>query len=229
MGQTFCSLYGRWEEWEDRLLTELSLNVSHDFHSALTYCFGVVNHPWPELESVLLRGMLGPDIFRLPGWNLACLRAFVLYVRHYDESPSLELEILKHRAPAAAFAYAAYGIRRRWEAAEKLILDGDTSASPALSLGPGDFLDPNQWRNKESQAVTYAQLFLKSGWPALEAKMADGKCHPQVACEYAEKILKGPLPDPIRNWLVLESFDATGSTYRQQYLAFETAKRAHLS
>lgn len=224
-GLAFCMRHGPWREWEDRLLTALSLNLNYDFDSALTYCFDVLNRSWPALESVLVGGMLGPDCFRLSGWNLAWPWAFVQYVRHFDGSKSLESQILKQRAPAAAFAYATYGTGRRWPTAEPLILSGDTAASPALGLGPGDFLDPNQW-NKESQAVTYARLFLESGWPDLEAKMANGKCHPQVACEYAKEILQGPLPDAIRNWLILESFDDEGSVYRKQYLAFEAAKRA---
>ena len=62
------------------------------------------------------------------------------------------------------------------------------------------------------------------GWPALEDKMARGDCHPQVAYEYAVKVLRGPLPGAITNWLLLDSFDAEGVNYLQQYLAFAATK-----
>lgn len=154
---------------------------------------------------------------------------FIEYARYHDGSPTLELEILAQGYPAAAFAYAACGTRRRWQGAEPLILSGDTAARPALSTVLGDILDISQWASSwESQAVIYARLFLPSGWPELEDKMARGECHPRVAYEYAVNVLKRPLPDAIRNWLILARFDAEGSKYVQQYLAFEAAERAQL-
>ena len=107
-----------------------------------------------------------------------------------------------------------------------MILSGDTAATPALSTGIGDILNISQWASSwESQAVTYARLFLPSGWPELEDKMSQGGCHPQVAYEYAQKVLKRPLSAPIESWLMLESFDAQGTEYREKYFAFAASKQ----
>jgi hypothetical protein len=56
--------------------------------------------------------------------------------------------------------------------------------------------------------------------------MAQGKCHPQVAYEYAVNVLKRPLSPPIENWLTLESFDAKGNEYRRKYSAFVASMQA---
>ncbi len=221
-GLAFCALHGPWPEWEQQLLKELSRGPSYDFDSAVMYSRDVLKRPWPDLEPLLVGLMPAPDLVRLK----SCLFLFfVQYVRDHKGSSTLKREILAHGSPAAAFAYSTYGTRRPWQPAEALILSGDTAARPALSIGMGDILDANQWvRSWESQAVTYARLFLPTGWPDLEARMAQGKCHPRVAYEYALEVLKGPLPQEIENWLTLESFDAEGDKYKKMYLDFAASK-----
>jgi hypothetical protein len=223
IGLAFCNVHGPWSAWEQRMLKELSLGLSYDFPSAVKYSRDVLDRPWPDLEPLLVGLMPAPDLVRLQ----SCLFLyFVQYVRDHNGSSTLKSEILANGSPAAAFAYAAYGTRRPWQPAESLILSGDTATSPALCPGIGDILDRKPW---ESQAVTYARLFLPTGWPDLEAKMAQGGCHPQVAYEYALKVLKGPLPQPIENWLTLEIFDPEGAKYKQKYFAFAAAKRSQKS
>lgn len=224
-GLAFCTFHGPWSAWEQRMLKELSLGPRYDFDLAVRYSRDVLKRPWPDLEPMLVGLMPAPDLFRLR----SCLFIeFVEYARYHDGSPTLELEILAQGSPAAAFAYAAYGTRRRWPDAEDLILSGDTAESPTLCLGVGDFLDAQQWAPSwESQAVTYARLFLPGGWPALEKKMT--KCHPRVAYEYAVHVLKAPLPQAIANWLMLESFDAEGKKYQQGYIAFSKTNQSQPS
>jgi hypothetical protein len=155
---------------------------------------------------------------------------FIEYARYHNGSPTLELEILAQGFPAAAFAYATSGTRRRWPDAEALILSADTAARPALSTVLGDILDISQWASSwESQAVIYARLFLPSGWPELEDKMARGECHPQIAYEYAVNVLQGPLPPPIECWLMLTPFDDEGKEYQQRYIAFSKANQSQPS
>lgn len=226
-GLDFCMRHGRWQEWEDRLLAELLLGRSYDYDSATIYCFKVLGRRWPDLETLLVGLVHAPDLRQL---NVGDFLYFVRYSRYHNGSPTLENQILEQGSPAAAFAYTAYGTRRRWPEAEPLILSGDTAASPALSTGIGDILDAKQWADPwESQAVTYARLFLKSGWPALEDKMARGECHPQVAYEYAVNVLQGTLPQAIETWLVLAVCEAEGNKYRQKYFAFKTAKKGQPS
>jgi len=225
-GLAFCILYGQWQKWEVRLLAQLSLNLSPvALESAVIYSLKVLARPWPELTNLLVGLMHGPDLIQI---HPLVLRAFVRYARYLNERKTLENRILAKGSPAAAFVYAAYGTRRRWPAAEALILSGDTAATPALSTGIGDFLDVKQWTTPwESQAVTYARLFLNGRWPALEDKMLQGECHPQVAPEYAVHVLQGPLPQPIETWLMLAVCDTKGSDYRQRYFAFKAAKKSH--
>jgi len=226
-GLAFCNVHGPWSAWEQRMLKELSLGPSHDFVSAIRYSLDVLARPWPDLETLLLGRMHAPDLIRM---SVADWLHFVEYAQYHDGSSTLEREILANGSPAAAFAYAAYGTRRPWQPAEALILSGDTATSPALCPGMGDILDSNQWVYPwESQAVTYARLFLPTGWPDLEAKMARGECHPQVAYEYALKVLKGPLPPPIECWLTLTPFDDEAKKYQKLYSDFAAAKRSHNS
>jgi len=226
-GLAFCNFHGPWSAWEQRLLKELSPGQSHYFDSAVKYSRDVLKRPWPDLEPSLVGLVHGPDLMRVKS---AEFRYFVQYTRYHNGSPTLENTILAQGSPAAAFAYAAYGTRRRWPNAEDLILSGDTAESPALCLGDCDLLDAQQWKTPwESQAVTYARLFLKSGWPDLEAKMARGECHPQVAYEYAVNLLQGPLPPPVECWLTLTPFDASGKEYQQKYIAFTRAYQSQPS
>jgi hypothetical protein len=226
-GLAFCTFHGPWSAWEQRLLKELSLAPSNDFTSAVRYSRDVLKRSWPDLEPLLVRLMPAPDLIQLQ----SCLFfEFIKYARYHDGSPTLELEILAQGSPAAAFAYAAYGTRRRWQDAEALILSGDTAATPALSTGIGDILNISQWASSwESQAVTYARLFLPSGWPELEDKMSQGGCHPQVAYEYAVNVLQGPLPEAVETALTLQSFGNVGKDYISKYLAYAAAKRSQPS
>ena len=209
------------------MLKELFQGPGYDFDSAVGYSRDVLKRPWPDLEPMLVALMPAPDLFQLQ----SCLFIeFIEYARYHNGSPTLELEILAQGSPAAAFAYAAYGTRRRWPNAEALILSGDTAARPALSAGVGDILDASQWvPSWESQAVTYARLFLPGGWPDLEHKMGQGECHPQVAYEYAEKVLQGPLPPPVEVWLTIGIFDAQGNAYRKKYFASTMYKKGQPS
>lgn len=227
-GLDFCIGHGRWQEWEVRLLAELSLNLCPvALDSAVIYSLKVLARPWPKLANLLIGLMRGPELIQI---DPRVTRAFLRYARYLNERKALENRILAHGSPAAAFAYAAYGTRRRWPAAEPLILSGDTAATPALSMGIGDIHDAKQWATPwESQAVTYARLFLNGGWPALEDKMSQGGCHPQVAYEYAVNVLQGPLPQAIETWLTLSVFDADGDEFRQKYVAFMTAKKGQPS
>jgi hypothetical protein len=222
-GLAFCALHGPWHEWEQQLLKELSRGPSYDFDSAVMYSRDVLKRPWPDLEPLLVGLMPAPDLVRLK----SCLFLFfVQYVRDHKGSSTLKREILAHGSPAAAFAYSAYGTRRPWQPAEALILSGDTAARPALSIGMGDILDANQWvRSWESQAVTYARLFLPNGWPALEAKMAQGECHPRVAYEYAVNFLQGPLPEAVEVALNIQWFGDIGKEYISEYRTFAASKQ----
>lgn len=226
-GLDFCEEHGRWPEWEKRLLDALSRHLTFDFDSALVYSFRVMKQPWPNLEDLLVRRMHKSDLTRM---SMADWYYFIQYSRCHNGSQSLEHHILAQGCPSAAFAYAAYGTRRPWQLAESLILSAETAISPALCTGMGDILDINQWvRPWASQAVTYARLFLPNGWPELEDKMARGKCHPQVAYEYAERILQGPLPPPIAAWLTMSVFDDKGKEYQRKYYEFVTRMKAKLS
>ena len=209
------------------MLKELFQGPGDDFDSAVGYSRDVLKRPWPDLEPMLVALMPAPDLFQLQ----SCIFfEFIEYARYHDGSPTLELEILAQGYPAAAFAYAACGTRRRWQGAEPLILSGDTAARPALSTVLGDILDISQWASSwESQAVIYARLFLPSGWPELEDKMVRRECHPRVAYEYAVNVLRGPLPQAIKNWLVLDEFDREGKEYVDKYLDYEKAHQAHAS
>lgn len=171
--------------------------------------------------------MPAPDLIQLQ----SCLFfEFIEYTRYHNGSPTLKHEILAQGFPAAAFAYAAYGERRRWPEAENLILSGDTAASPALSTGIRDILDLSQWASSwESQPVTYARLFLNSGWPALEYKMARGECHPQVAYEYAVNVLQGPLPEAVETALKIQSYGDVGKDCISKYFDFAAVKRSQHS
>lgn len=223
-GLAFCTLHGPWPAWERRLLKLLSPGQSHYFDSAVMYSLDVLARPWPDLEPLLVGLVHGPDLTRLSSTEFFY---FIKYARYHNGSPTLELEILAQGFPAAAFAYAAYGTRRCWPGGEALILSGDTATRPALSTGIGDILDRKQWvPSWESQAVTYARLFLPSGWPALEDKIAIGECHPRVAYEYAVNVLKGPLPPRMDKWLVLSLFDCEGKNYLRKYKAFAAATQA---
>jgi hypothetical protein len=226
-GLAFCTLHGPWSAWEQRMLKELCVGPSDDFDSAVRYSRDVLKRPWPDLEPMLVQLMPAPDLFQLQ----SCIFfEFIEYARYHDGSPTLELEILAQGYPAAAFAYAACGTRRRWQAAEPLILSGDTAARPALSTVLGDILDISQWASSwESQAAIYARLFLPSGWPELEDKMARGECHPRVAYEYAVNVLQRPLPPPIECWLTLTPFDASGKEYQQKYIDFTRAYQSQPS
>jgi hypothetical protein len=176
---------------------------------------------------LLVELMPAPDLIRLQ----SCLFfEFVEYSRYHSRSPTLKNKILMQGSPAAAFAYAAYGARCRWPEAEDLILSGDTAASPALSTGIRDILDLSQWAPSwESQAVSYARLFLKSGWPALEDKMARGECHPQVAYEYAVNVLQGPLPEAVETALKIQSYGDVGKDCIGKYFDFTAVKRSQHS
>ena len=226
-GLAFCVLHGPWSEWEQRLLKELALGLSYDFASAVRYSRYVLKYPWPDLEPLLVGLMPATDLIELQ----SCLFfEFIEYARYLNGSSTLEHEILAQGFPAAAFAYAAYGVRRRWPEAEDLILSGDTAASPALSTGMRDILDISQWASSwESQPVTYARLFLKSGWRALEDKMARGECHPQVAYEYAVNLLQGPLPEAVETALNIQSFGNVGNGYISKYFAFAATKASQPS
>lgn len=226
-GLAFCTFHGPWSAWEQRLLKELSLGLSYDFASAVRYSRYVLNCPWPDLEPLLVGLMPAPDLIQLQ----SCLFfEFIEYTRYHNGSPTLKHEILAQGFPAAAFAYAAYGARRRWPEAENLILSGDTAASPALSTGIRDILDLSQWAPSwESQAVTYARLFLRSGWPALEDKMAQGECHPRVAYEYAVNLLQGPLPEAVETALNIQSFGNVGTDCISKYFAFAATKASQPS
>lgn len=209
------------------MLKELSLGLSYDFDSAVMYSRDVLKHPWPDLEPLLVGLMPAPDLIRLR----SCLFFyFIRYARYHNGSETLEQAILAQGSPAAAFAYAAYGTRRRWPDAEPLILSGDTAASPALSTGLRDIIDISQracpW---ESQAVTYARLFLPSSWPELEDKMARGECHPQVAYEYAVNLLKGPLPEAVETALKIQSYGNVGKGFISKYFAFAATKASQPS
>ena len=226
-GLAFCNFHGPWSAWEQRLLKELSPGQSHYFDLAVKYSRDVLKRPWPGLEPMLVRLVHGPDLMRVKS---AEFRYFVQYTQYHNGSPTLKNTILAQGSPAAAFAYAAYGTRRRWPNAEALILSGDTAARPALSAGVGDILDASQWvPSWESQAVTYARLFLPGGWPDLEHKMGQGECHPQVAYEYAEKVLRGPLPPPVEVWMTIGIFDAQGNAYRKKYFASTMYKKGQPS
>ena len=226
-GLAFCNFHGPWSAWEQRLLKELSLGPRYDFDSAVKYSLNVLARPWPDLETLLVGRMNAPDSIRL---NVGDFLYFVEYARYHDGSPTLKNTILAQGSPAAAFAYAAYGTRRRWPGAEALILSGDTAARPALSSGIGDILDHNQWvPSWESQAVTYARLFLPGGWPDLEHKMAQGECHPQVAYEYAVNLLQGPLPEAVETALKIQSFGNVGKGFTSKYFAFAATKASQPS
>lgn len=222
-GLAFCIRNGPWSEWEQRLLEELSWNLSDDFDSAVRYSLDVLKGPWPDLEPFLVKLMPAPDMNRVQ----SCLFVyFVHYAQYHNGSSTLQHEILSQGFSAAAFAYAAYGTRRRWQDAEALILSGDTAESPALSSGIRGILDCRPWK---SQAVTYARLFLKSGWRALEDKMARGECHPQVAYEYAVNLLQGPLPEAVETALNIQSFGNVGNGYISKYFAFAATKASQPS
>jgi len=223
-GLDFCIGHGRWQEWEDRLLTALRLNVSHDLDSALTYSFQVLKDPWPAFEPILADGVAVLDGLAIARF----LSPFVRYVRYHQGSSSLKTLILSQGLASSAFVYAVYGTRTRWRNAEHLVLKGPHLRSPALGLGPVDVLYEKKWI-VESQAVSYARLFFSQGWPALEKKMATGNCHPRIAYEYAVNILQGPLPQAIETWLTLSVFDADGNEFRQKYVAFTTAKKGQPS
>lgn len=226
-GLAFCNFHGPWSAWEQQLLKELSSGHSHHFTWALKYSREVLKSPWPDLEPLLVGLVHGPDLMRVKS---AEFLYFVQYTRYHNGSPTLENTILAQGSPAAAFAYAAYGTRRRWPNAEDLILSGDTAERPALSTGVGDLLDAQQWKNpRESQAVTYARLFLKSGWSALEAKMTRGECHPQVAYEYAVNLLQGPLPKAVETALNIQSFGNVGKGFISKYFAFAATKASQPS
>ncbi|MEI7929057.1 MAG: hypothetical protein WCH40_10955, partial [Verrucomicrobiales bacterium] len=68
---------------------------------------------------MLVALMPAPDLIQLRSCTFF---EFIEYARYHNGSPTLELEILAQGFPAAAFAYAAYGTRRRWPGAEALIL-----------------------------------------------------------------------------------------------------------
>jgi hypothetical protein len=215
-GLAFCNIHGPWPEWEQQLLKEPSYVIP----SAVMYSRDVLKRPWPDLEPSLVALMPAPDLFQLQ----SCLFLyFVQYVRDHNGSSTLEREILANGSPAAAFAYAAYGTRRPWQPAESLILKGDTATSPALCPGMGDILDRKPW---ESQAVTYARLFLPTGWPALEDKMARGECHPRVAYEYAVNVLQRPLPEAVEIALNIQWFGDIGKEYISKYRTFAASKQA---
>lgn len=222
-GLAFCILNGQWPAWEQRMLKELSLGPRYDFDSAVRYSRDVLKRPWPALEPLLVKLMPAPDMNRVQ----SCLFIeFIEYARYHNGSATLEHEILSQGFPAAAFAYAAYGTGRRWQGAEALILSGDTAESPALSSGIRSILDISPWK---SQAVTYARRFLPGGWPDLEAKMARGECHPQVAYEYAVDVLKRPLPQAVETALHIQSFGNAGKGYISKYFDFVATKASQPS
>ena len=223
-GLAFCNYHGPWSAWEQRLLKELSRTPTYAaLVAGVDYSIQVMKKPWQELEALF--------VCFLKACNLQCLSSatgpFIQYVRSLDGSESLESLILNERTPAVAFIYAAYGTRRRWQNAEPLILGKDMLAIPALCLGR-DISSNSPWV-VESQVVTYAGLFIKGSWPALERKMAHGNCHPRVAYEYAVNALQGPLPQAIETWLMLAVCDTEGNKYRQKYFAFAATKASQHS
>jgi hypothetical protein len=183
----------RWREWETEVRKHICIHTALG-DACLRYAQEIIQGRWEELENELLSNLV------LRKYLLDYLKSGVV------SSPCKTLQerlLNTHNASATVYVYARWVLGKPWPSGEEIILR--------------DLQDDTQsllWWDMEGKtnptafcAIEYA-LHIKNGsWTALERKVEHGKCTPQIAVDYAEKVRSQPMPQVEQNLLALQPRD----------------------
>lgn len=199
------TLEKRWLEWEAE--AEIRLQVRNvDFElvdAAMAYLMNVRKESWPALETALAKDPYLVD-------------SLITYMQAYPRSITLRNLIAAGGDASQLTLYAMHCLKKRWRKVEPLVLESAASEQTAVFW---DCHFRGEERDSPTIAVSHACDVIGGRWPELEEAMLACRATPMVIKDYAERIIKGRLPEQLHNCMILKSYEDTDNPHVKEYIA----------